>query len=239
MPENHISEKTQFRDLLKRDGLKDLESRLAILDSFLSTEEHVTIRGLSRMLKERGFKFDKDFIADTLRLFCQYGFAVKKDFQDQEARYEHQHIGKHHDHFICTRCGQIVEFYDPKLEALQLQIAGNFGFHSLQHKMEIYGMCQKCMEKMEPALPLSMISPGERVKFVRFLGGNTMQARLASMGLNAGSKVEVLSNNGTGPCIVASKGTRLALGRGVALKILVSFIKHKTEMGKDSRAKKS
>ncbi len=232
MPENHVSEKRQFEDLLKRDGLEDLESRLAILDTFLSTEEHVTVKKLSQMLKERGFKFDKDFIADTLRLFCQYGFAVKKEFQDQEPRYEHRHVGKHHDHFICTRCGQIIEFYDPQLEALQLHIANNFGFHSLQHKMEIYGMCQKCMGKREPALPLSITSPGERVKVIRFLGGNTMQARLASMGLNAGSEVEVLSNDGTGPCIIASKGTRLALGRGVAHKVLVSSIKHKTEMGK-------
>lgn len=234
MPENHISEKRQFEDLLKRDGLEDLESRLAILDSFLSTEEHLTIKELSRMLKGQGFKFDEDFIADTLQLFCQYGFAVKKEFKDQEPRYEHRHIGKHHDHFICTRCGQIIEFYDPQLEVLQLHIANNFGFHSLHHKMEIYGMCQKCMGKRKPALPLAMSSPGERVKVVRFLGGSTMQARLASMGLNAGSEVEVLSNNSRGPCIVASKGTRLALGRGVAHKILVSSIKHRAETKGDN-----
>jgi Fur family ferric uptake transcriptional regulator len=226
MQKNHLNEERQFETLLKRDGLPDLDSRMAVLGAFLSTEEHLTVMELSQILKERGFNFDKHFIADTLQLFCQYGFAQKKEFQNQEPRYEHRHVGKHHDHFICTKCGQIIEFYDPKLEALQMQIASDFGFHSLQHSMEIYGLCQACMQKREPALPLAMASTGERLIIVRFLGGRTMQDRLISMGLNPGSEVEVLNNNGGGPVLVAAKGTRLALGRGVAHKVLVSPMKH-------------
>ena len=122
------------------------------------------------MLKERGFKLDKDFIADTIRLFCQYGFAVKKEFQVQETRYEHRHIGKHHDHFICTKCSKIIEFDNDEMERLQSRIASNLGFHMLQHKMEIYGLCSECMAKRSPLMPLSMAKSGEMVVIRDMLG---------------------------------------------------------------------
>jgi Fur family ferric uptake transcriptional regulator len=236
MCEKHLNEKRQFETFLKREGLPDLNSRMTVLDAFISTEAHATIKEISEILRERGFKFDREFIADTLRLFCHYGFAQKREFQNEEAKYEHRHIEKHHDHFICTKCGQIIEFYDPELEALQMRITSNFGFHSLQHKMEIYGLCQDCMQKREPALFLAMAPQGERLRVVRFLGGKTMQRRLISMGLSQGSEVEVLNNNGGGPVLVAVKGTRLAVGRGVAHKILLAPIRHEGETGADRRA---
>jgi len=51
--------------------------------------------------------------------------------------------------------------------------------------------------------------------------GDGLTARLAAMGLLPGAEIEVLSNSNRGPFIVAVKGTRVVLGRGVAQKILV------------------
>ena len=77
-------------------------------------------------------------------------------------------------------------------------------------------------------MPLSMASPGERIRIVRIQGGRGVQGRLTSMGLNQGAEVEVIKSSGPGPFIVASGQTRIALGFGMAQKIVVSPIDEST-----------
>jgi Fe2+ transport system protein FeoA len=70
-------------------------------------------------------------------------------------------------------------------------------------------------------MPLAMVSPGEEVCLVSIRGGQRMRKRLADLGLNLGMTVRVLQHNGHGPLILAVKDSRLAVGRGMAHKILV------------------
>jgi len=70
-------------------------------------------------------------------------------------------------------------------------------------------------------IPLALVSPGEEVRLVSIRGGQRMRKRLADLGLNLGMTVRVLGHNGHGPLILAVKDSRLAVGRGMAHKILV------------------
>jgi len=70
-------------------------------------------------------------------------------------------------------------------------------------------------------IPLSEAAQGERVRVVGIDAGIGLVSRLSAMGLVPGVWVVVVSNRGAGPAVVEVKGTRLALGRGVAAKILV------------------
>ncbi len=78
---------------------------------------------------------------------CRFGFASKVDFEGGEPLYEHRHLGIHHDHMICTKCGNILEFKDEALEKQQQKIAKEYGFHMLQHRMEFMAcavpVCQR------------------------------------------------------------------------------------------------
>ena len=151
------------------------------------------------------------------------GFAQKKEFERQPPRYEHRHLGKHHDHIICTKCSKIVEFRNEDIEILQLKIAGTERFHILQHRMEIYGICSECLAQRQQLLPLAMAKSGERVIIKGIMGGSHARSRLASMGLRRGDLLEVISNNGLGRLIVGHGATRLAMGRGIAQKIMVAL----------------
>jgi len=73
-------------------------------------------------------------------------------------------------------------------------------------------------------MPLSHVPPGTEATVARLSGGGTFQNRLLSMGLNIGCRVRVLrgSNGAGGPVLVALGQTRLAIGRGMADRILVS-----------------
>jgi len=214
----------QFKVIFEQEGLDRIDERLAILEAFLGTEDHMTAAELCMVLKEQGSAFPEEFIVENLKLFTQYGFAQEKQFTDGMPRYEHRHLGKHHDHLVCVRCGAILEFFNPEIEALQAEAARRMGFHDLQHRMDIYGLCSKCQGARKTVMPLVMASPSERVCIVGFRGGKGMERRLTSMGLNQGAEVEVIKSSGPGPLIVASRESRIALGFGMAKKVLVTTI---------------
>lgn len=222
MKNNNYIEKLNFKALVETDGSDRIQDRLNIVDAFLDSEEHVTIEQMYRYLRKKGYDYDAQFVRQCMNRMVDLGFAQKKRFEGQPVRYEHRHLGRHHDHLICTKCGKIIEFANDDMERLQVAIAAEHGFHMLQHKMEIYGLCAECRAQRRPLMPLAMAKPGERVVIREMAGGKTAKSRMADMGLRLDDHVEIISNSGEGRLILGHNCTRLAIGRGIAQKIMVS-----------------
>ena len=70
-------------------------------------------------------------------------------------------------------------------------------------------------------MPLSMISEGKRAILKKIGGGRQLRGRLAALGLLPGTELEVVQNSGHGPFVVAVKGSRIVIGRGMASRIEV------------------
>jgi Fur family ferric uptake transcriptional regulator len=223
MMNDNYFEKTNFRTLIDNDDIGKVEERLNIIEVFLSIEEHVTLEEMVQLLKERGYDYDLEFVRQCMNRWVEHGFAQKKQFEGQPPRYEHRHLGKHHDHLICTKCGEIEEFRNEDMERLQVKVSTAQGFHLLQHKMEIYGICSQCLSQRSPLMSLAMAKPGENVVIKDIMGGSHARSRLASMGLRRGDLLEIINNNGLGRLIVGHEAMRLAMGRGIAQKIMVSL----------------
>ncbi|NNF99091.1 MAG: Fur family transcriptional regulator [Desulfobacteraceae bacterium] len=217
----HKQEKEQFIKLFRHDNVDRFEDRFKVLEAFLKTEQHLTADEMTSLLGTEGIDLEPEFIRDTLKLMCRYGFADKNRFNNGELRYEHRHLGQHHDHMICTKCGLIFEFENHRLEQLQAQIAGDHGFHLLQHKMELYGICTDCLKERALLMPLVSAKQGERLVVKAFRGGAKSRMRLLTMGLRIGDKVDIISNINQGRVVVAADFKRLVLGRGLAEKIMV------------------
>jgi len=66
-----------------------------------------------------------------------------------------------------------------------------------------------------------MIESGRRVRLISVQAGQALQSRLTAMGLAPGAKIDVIRNLAHGPFVIAVKGSRIMLGRGMALKIIV------------------
>lgn len=218
----HQREKEEFLAICKEHGLDRSDERLRVAEAFMAVTDHVTVPQLQKHLAANGYDLDAHFIAETLDLLCRYGFASTKQFEGQELQYEHRHLGWHHDHLICAKCGRILEFHNQELEALQQGIAREHHFSLLHHKMELYGICSRCRRERLPVMPLAFVLPGEKIVIDRLLGGKRVQQRLAEMGLTPGTELEVINASGPGPVIVAFRGSRLALGRGLSQKIMVA-----------------
>ncbi len=79
------------------------------------------------------------------------------------------------------------------------------------------------MPSQSPSPSLHPLSSSRRqaiVEVVRIQAGRRLNRRLTELGLTPGVPVRVLYVNG-GPMLIAVRGTRLAIGRGMADKILV------------------
>ena len=226
MKQVHIQEKQQFKKLFKQEHIDKFEDRFKVLEAFLQTEKHVTVDELVQLLKENGWALDPDFVGETLRLMCRFGFAHKSRFDNGVILYEHLHLGQHHDHMICTKCRKILEFEEEQIEQLQIKIAASHGFHILQHKMEIYGICADCLQERIQLMPLILAKPGEHLEIKEIRGGAGAKMRLLTMGLRKGDKIEVITNNGQGQLAIAADLKRYVLGRGLSEKIMVEQDKH-------------
>jgi Fur family ferric uptake transcriptional regulator len=225
MKQIHLQEKEQFKKLFKQEYIDNFEDRFRILEVFLQTEKHVTIEELTQLLAQSGCTMDPQFVRETLKLMCRFGFAHKSRFDNGQVRYEHRHLGQHHDHMICTKCRKIIEFEEDRLEKLQIKIAADQGFHMLQHRMEIYGICSDCLKDRIQLMPLTMAKAGEKLVLKDFSGGASARMRLLSMGLRIGDQIEVISNNSQGQIAVALEFKRYVLGHGLAQKIMVEPLK--------------
>jgi ferrous iron transport protein A len=77
--------------------------------------------------------------------------------------------------------------------------------------------------------------PSGARSFVRHLrGGKDFVSRMAALGFTVGVEVKVVQNYRRGPLIALVRDTRVALGRGEALKVLVEEMSH--ELSTDHRA---
>ncbi len=75
----------------------------------------------------------------TVKLFDEAGILDRVEFGDGRARYEDAER-EHHDHLIDVTTGQVIEFVDPEIEALQDKIARRLGYRLQGHKLELYGV---------------------------------------------------------------------------------------------------
>lgn len=234
MIDTHEHEKKQFKRLFQQQGIDRFDSRLLVLEAFLKLEHHVTISDLVTQLEEDKVHLEKEFVLSSMELLFRFGFATRIEFEEKETQYEHRHLGLHHDHMVCTKCGMILEFRDEAIEKQQLKVAEAYGFHMLQHKMEIYGICSKCLEDRSPLVPLHKAKKGEKLIVKELEAGKNMQLRISSMGLKIGDLIEIVSSGFGGQVVIATGENRMVLGKGMAEKIMVQLFDPAVEKNRDT-----
>ena len=74
-------------------------------------------------------------------------------------------------------------------------------------------------------VPLAVIGSGKKVKLISVESGQGLRGRLTAMGLVPNIEFTVMNNGHPGPFIVKVRESKIALGRGMANKIMVALVK--------------
>lgn len=134
-----------FKELLKKNNLKFTIQREVILETLYNSDEHLTPESLHQLIQKKhpSLKTGIATVYRTLALLEDSHLVTSLSFGAQGKKYE---LGTkhHHDHLICTKCGEITEFVDPQIEQRQKQITEALGFKMSEHSMQIYGICKNC-----------------------------------------------------------------------------------------------
>lgn len=128
-----------LEQLCAERGLRITEQRRIIARVLSDSDDHPDVE----LLHQRAIQIDPKIsiatVYRTVRLFEEAGILDRHDFGDGRSRYEAAPEA-HHDHLIDVESGDVVEFVDPEVEALQKQIAERLGYRLVDHRMELYGV---------------------------------------------------------------------------------------------------
>ena len=134
-------------DELKSTGLKATLPRLKILEIFQKgAQRHMTAEDVFRVLLDERSDIGLATVYRVLTQFEQAGILIRSNFESGKAVYE-LNEGQHHDHFVCTSCGKVEEFYDAEIERRQQMIAKDKGWILQDHSMSLYGLCADCVSR--------------------------------------------------------------------------------------------
>jgi Fur family ferric uptake transcriptional regulator len=120
-------------------GLRMTGPRRVIADVLERSNDHPDVDELYRRISAVDPRISLATVYRTVKLFEEHGILEKVDFGDGRARYEDAERD-HHDHLIDLNTGQVIEFIDPEIEALQEKIAARLGYKLKGHKLELYGV---------------------------------------------------------------------------------------------------
>jgi Fur family ferric uptake transcriptional regulator len=120
-------------------GLRMTEQRRVIARVLSESIDHPDVE----TVYQRASKIDPGIglatVYRTLRLFEEANILERHDFGDGRARYEEVPT-EHHDHLIDVQTGEVIEFQNEAIEALQRRVAEELGFRLVDHRLELFGV---------------------------------------------------------------------------------------------------
>ena len=127
-------------------GLRMTEQRRVIAQVLGASADHPDVEELYSRASAVDPRISLATVYRTVKLFEEAGILEKVEFGDGRARYEDAER-EHHDHLIDVTTGDVIEFIDPEIEALQEKIAAKLGYRLQGHKLELYGVPITAPEK--------------------------------------------------------------------------------------------
>jgi len=123
----------------EKNGLRMTEQRRVVAQVLEISNDHPDVEELYFRASKLDPRISIATVYRAVKLFEESGILEKLEFGDGRARYEDADRD-HHDHLIDMQTGEVIEFIDPDIEALQEKIAVRLGYKLKDHRLELYGV---------------------------------------------------------------------------------------------------
>ncbi|MFT5851777.1 MAG: Fur family ferric uptake transcriptional regulator [Colwellia sp.] len=127
---------------LKRAGLKITLPRIKILTILQEpNNQHISAEDVYKLLLVQNEEIGLATVYRVLNQFDDAGIVTRHHFEGGKSVFELAHK-KHHDHLVCLKCGNVVEFEDDVIEQRQSDIAKSHKITLTNHSLYLYGECE-------------------------------------------------------------------------------------------------
>ena len=120
-------------------GLRLTDQRRTVAQVIDASSDHPDVEALHARAVAIDPHISVATVYRTVKLFEEAGILERLEFGDGRARYEDA-LRDHHDHLIDVSTGQVIEFVDPEIEALQEKIAARLGYRLVGHRLELFAV---------------------------------------------------------------------------------------------------
>ena len=117
-------------------GLRMTDQRRTVARVVGESEDHPDVEELYARAVALDPRISLATVYRAVKLFEEAGILDRLEFGDGRARYEDADRD-HHDHLIDVSTGEVIEFVDPEIEALQERIATRLGYRLIGHRLEL------------------------------------------------------------------------------------------------------
>ena len=142
-------ERKEFVEYIRGRGMRVTPERMALLDEVYRQHGHIDAEEILDGLRASGAKVSRATVYRNLDLLVECGLVQRQRLGRNRLLYEHVHAGQQHDHLACRRCGRVVEFVSPSIQAMLNEICRAHGFSREDRQLQIFGLCEGCVEAPE------------------------------------------------------------------------------------------
>ncbi len=113
-----------------------------ILGILKNTGSHPTANWIYDQLKANYPSLSPGTVYRNLGILVELGLVDKLDFGSTFDRFEAKK-GDHY-HFICEKCGAVIDLEIPIKSNLNAEVEAIAGFKTNKHRIEFFGVCDSC-----------------------------------------------------------------------------------------------